>query len=358
MCRKRRRRNTASERNSHRRARRHTMLMHLRVAIFVLCLGVRPIACKESREGGWAKALALSRAAGPCAGTTGGVVVDVGARGGGETALALGYGYTTVTIECSPDAHRSLKTSLQKSIRDKHVALHFGCATDKAGTITLNLASDSSSVNKRAVSGATEVRKAHRDRKAYGNHSTLQVPALVVDELLPPAKTLCAVKSDAQGHEFNVLKGLSKALKRDLPVLYFEFDTHFMPDDAARDLPPWLESLGYECAPRYCIACNILCTPKKHQYKEMCLRLDGAKPEGTFRPLELELREKVMRLETVVARHKSGRHRGLASVDHQAKAAAAKDELEIARNRLRVCVVIICLLAAVALRERLRRARA
>ena len=116
MCRKRRKRNTASERNSHRRARRHTMLMHLRVAIFVLCLGVRPIACKESREGGWAKALALSRAAGPCAGTTGGVVVDVGARGGGETALALGYGYTTVTIECSPDAHRSLPVCRNPSV--------------------------------------------------------------------------------------------------------------------------------------------------------------------------------------------------------------------------------------------------
>ena len=271
------------------------------LALRLLCACLTLAVGKESREGGWAKALALSRAAGPCEGEGDGLAVDVGARGGGETLLALAYGYNVIAVECSLDAYGSMKQQFSKTGKKAaygdRVDLRYGCAHDKPGTLQLNLAHDSSSVSKRAVSGDLQLKKALKEQKMH-NESVRTVPAIVLDTLLPEQKKLCAVKVDSQGHEEAVFHGMANALARDLPVLYFEYDTSFLPLDRKSYLP-WLHKLGYTCTPPTCLACNILCTPKRRSYDKVCYRLDGASPESTVTPREMKLSDEVNRLRRV-----------------------------------------------------------
>ena len=221
--------------------------------------------------------------------------------------LALAYGYNVIAVECSLDAFSAMKHQFSATGKKKayasRVDLRYGCASDKPGTLQLNLAHDSSSVSKRAVSGDLQLKKALKEQRLH-NESVRTVPAIVLDTLLPEQKKLCAVKVDSQGHEEAVFHGMVNALARDLPVLYFEYDTSFLPLNA-KSYIPWLQKLGYTCTPPTCLACNILCTPKKRSYDKLCYRLDGASPESAVSPREMKLSDEVNRLRrlTKVIRH-------------------------------------------------------
>ena len=68
------------------------------------------------------------------------------------------------------------------------------------------------------------------------NGDGLQAMTLAIDSLcLPSAVQL--VKIDAEGHELNVLRGMTQLLSRDKPVLIIEV--------SSREVDSFLEPLGY-----------------------------------------------------------------------------------------------------------------
>ena len=234
-------------------------------ALVGLVLIAGHVHAREGPETGWAMALELSRSiAGPCMTESGGFAIDVGARGGKETALALSVGYSVVAVECSAEAFK-----LVAKLYADHpkVFAHYGCASDHSGNATFHLASDSSSLMSHAVTS----RKEELRKRPKGNRSkTSTVPLLVVDELLMAAnrknEPVCAVKVDVQGNELGVFKGMPQIFANHRPVLYFEHSVVNLGRLATKQLIPFIQNKGYHCYPhtaKMCEYCNVLCTPDR-----------------------------------------------------------------------------------------------
>lgn len=223
------------------------------------------VCAKETSASGWGMSLELARQVPTVSSTCAsqpesGIVVDVGARGGGETRLALEAGYKVVAIECSRDAFAAFANSYTNNPR---VHAHYGCASEHNGTATFHLAGDSSSLKQGAVTIRKEERK---KRPKAGAAQSTTVPLLVVDELLAAhTGPVCAVKIDVQGNELGVFKGMVRTLAKHRPVLYFEHSVVNLGNDADV-LLPWVKAKGYHCHPhhrRACEYCNVLCTPDR-----------------------------------------------------------------------------------------------
>ena len=234
-------------------------------ALVGLVLIAGGVDAREGPETGWGMALEISRSiAGPCRTETGGFAIDVGARGGSETALALSAGYSVVAVECSEDAFAPFA---KLHVNNPKVTAHYGCASDHSGNATFHLASDSSSLMHHAVS----TRKDEIKKRPKGNRSkTMTVPLLVVDELLMAAnrknEPVCAVKVDVQGNELGVFKGMPQIFANHRPVLYFEHAIVNLGRVASKQLIPFIQAQGYHCYPhtaKMCEYCNVLCTPQR-----------------------------------------------------------------------------------------------
>ena len=60
------------------------------------------------------------------------------------------------------------------------------------------------------------------------------------------------IKIDVQGAEYNVLSGAVQILRRDKPVVYFEYYLalgHLLPAAESPRVLALMERLGYECGP-------------------------------------------------------------------------------------------------------------
>jgi hypothetical protein len=65
-----------------------------------------------------------------------------------------------------------------------------------------------------------------------------------LDEVFRERGRLDMLKIDTDGFDFEVLRGGVATLRRDGPVLFFEFDPRLVPE-AERELE-WLQGLGYQ----------------------------------------------------------------------------------------------------------------
>ena len=175
--------------------------------------------------------------------------------------MALSVNFSTFTVECSPEnklahvfAERGL---LNKSTDAPWVEFHTACASDSSGSAILYDASDSSSLHLRAVLGEKERNKFQKTRKA--SH---KVQLLVIDHFMGRrSEPICAVKVDAQGHDFAVLRGAKATIVRHRPVLYFEHSVSMLGELETKRFLPWVRAMGYQCMPRNCLDCHVLCTP-------------------------------------------------------------------------------------------------
>jgi FkbM family methyltransferase len=80
-----------------------------------------------------------------------------------------------------------------------------------------------------------------------GGHLPYCQPASMtkLDTLLGPRPGIDLLKVDTDGFDFEVLRGAEAILRRDRPILHFEFAPMLMQTDPVADLN-WLRSLGYE----------------------------------------------------------------------------------------------------------------
>lgn len=163
-----------------------------------------------------------------------GIVVDVGANGGGETIMALQHNRTVFAVECLASAYNDL---LEMFVNTKNVTLIHACAGEKTEMKILHLADDSSSLIHKNVASGEELQKSRRVHNMR-RHNIEHVIVVPLDNLIRTPVAL--MKIDVQGFESQVLKGAERIISNYKPVLVYEATPEF--SKRSVDLPT-----GYIC---------------------------------------------------------------------------------------------------------------
>jgi len=103
-------------------------------------------------------------------------LLDVGAAFSGESILGHKLGLQVVAFEARESEYSQIVAATR---RFRHVEVLHAAVTDRSGPVTLNMASDSSSLMKSAVEGAPEAKKALRE-----SQKTMTVPGVTLDEVV------------------------------------------------------------------------------------------------------------------------------------------------------------------------------
>ena len=173
------------------------------------------------------------------------VLVDVGAAFGGELLVAHRLGFRVLSYEARADEFALLNATWGGLPR---VSLVRAAVSNVSRGARLELfnAADSSSVHAAAVSKG--VQAAIADSEAAAGRARSQfVDAVSLDDELRGARTVAFIKIDVQGHEYEVLRGATRLLRSDRPVLYFEYVGHRFRGGDAPEVLCFVRDLGYEC---------------------------------------------------------------------------------------------------------------
>jgi len=158
--------------------------------------------------------------------STGDWAIDVGANIGHYTkrmSEIVGEHGRIIAFEPIGDTFSLLAANLQ-AFRYKNVSLLNAAASDQTGIAGMSIPHFENGMRNYYEASITT------------NGDGLQAMTLAIDSLcLPSAVQL--VKIDAEGHELNVLRGMTQLLSRDKPVLIIEV--------SSREVDSFLEPLGY-----------------------------------------------------------------------------------------------------------------
>ncbi|HVE80139.1 MAG TPA: FkbM family methyltransferase [Gemmatimonadaceae bacterium] len=149
-------------------------------------------------------------------GVRGRTAADVGANIG-MTTLALLHvagARRVVAVEPEPRNVADLRGNLTRNGVSERVAVHHAAASDRAGTVTLELAD----VNY----GDHRVRTAERSADGpFGEAArpTISVTARTLDELLEGEADIAVLWIDVQGHDAAVLRGAARTAARGVPAV-------------------------------------------------------------------------------------------------------------------------------------------
>lgn len=138
----------------------------------------------------------------------GGLAFDIGAHVGDRTASFRRLGAHVVAFEPQPLVHRALRLIHG---RDGRVSLHRAAVGAAEGEIELHL----NSANPTVTTASRAFVEAARDDAGWRGQvwdSTLRVPVTTLDALIDAHGIPDFVKIDVEGHEAEVLAGLSRAL--------------------------------------------------------------------------------------------------------------------------------------------------
>ena len=145
----------------------------------------------------------------------GDLVLDIGAHAGNRTRTLLSLGCRVVAVEPQPDFARLLRTMFG---RRPDVEIVEAAVADTAGRVELSISERTPTV--------TTIVPAWRDTRAeepeFGGvrwNRRIDVDTTTLDELIARYGTPAFIKTDVEGSELAVLRGLSRAV----PALSFEY---------------------------------------------------------------------------------------------------------------------------------------
>jgi len=78
------------------------------------------------------------------------------------------------------------------------------------------------------------------------NFTTLSVPVVSLDEYFDEHDRVRLFKIDAEGAEFEILKGAERILRQHAPLLVFECENRHLAHGSVQDVFSYLEGFGYE----------------------------------------------------------------------------------------------------------------
>ena len=172
-----------------------------------------------------------------------GTVVDVGAHDGAFTLPFAALPATRViAFEPLPAAFARLEAAVcaaHGGAVPAHVALRAAALGDADGTVTLTLPVLDGAPQEQWAS-TVKGYAAHGPRVAERRHT---VPVVTLDGLGLP--DLTAIKLDAEGAEYEVLRGARETLLRCRPVLSVEIEERHR-EGATWAVPAYLDALGYD----------------------------------------------------------------------------------------------------------------
>mmetsp|Transcript_16787 Transcript_16787/g.25240 ORF Transcript_16787/g.25240 Transcript_16787/m.25240 type:complete len:306 (-) Transcript_16787:409-1326(-) len=182
--------------------------------------------------------------------------IDIGAAFGSEIALGHFLGYSVIAFEARRDEYMRIQKHFGHL---SNVTIFQAAASNIDGNISLYMASDSSSIVKSAVTSGKEAVKFNK-----ANSKILSVPAVQLDTILFNAafynQRVAFLKIDVQGAEFNVLRGAINILRRDSPILYFEYAPYLIGENAPAIFCFLRELDLYHCSQFSTI--TAICVPK------------------------------------------------------------------------------------------------
>lgn len=179
-------------------------------------------------------------------------MLDVGAAFSGESIMGHKMGFQVVAFEARETEYKQIVAATQ---RFRKIEVINAAVADISGPVSFFMAIDSSSLLKSAVEGEREAPKAQSERK-----QKVTVQGVTLDEVAAERGIKIGfMKVDVQGAEYNVLRGAIHILRRDKPVVNFEYTPYLVDGGSWLESSPILresprvlalmERLGYECMP-------------------------------------------------------------------------------------------------------------
>ncbi len=168
----------------------------------------------------------------------GDIAVDVGAHKGSylywlSRAAAPGRVFA---FEPQPMLAEYLRTQCAAAGL-KNVVVEAAGVSDHSGHLTLHVPSQT-------VSQGASFEGAILEQSECRSYS---VPVVTLDEYFQSrAQRIAAIKIDAEGHEFSVLRGAQKILTQDAPCLTVECEARHLKQRSVSDVLQYLESLGFQ----------------------------------------------------------------------------------------------------------------
>jgi len=177
-------------------------------------------------------------------------MLDVGAAFSGESIMGHKMGFQVVAFEARETEYKQIVAATQ---RFRKIEVINAAVADISGPVSFFMAIDSSSLLKSAVEGEREAPKAQSERK-----QKVTVQGVTLDEVAAERGIKIGfMKVDVQGAEYNVLRGAIHILRRDKPVVNFEYTPYLVDGGSWLESSPILresprvlalmERLGYEC---------------------------------------------------------------------------------------------------------------
>ena len=147
----------------------------------------------------------------------GGLAFDIGAHVGDRTGSFLRLGATVVAAEPQPHVYRALRLLYQGC---NQANLHQTAVGAEPGTLDLHVNTDNPTIT---TASPDLIAAAHRAAQWRGQvwDSRITVDVTTLDALIEQYGVPDFVKIDVEGHELQVLRGLTQRL----PALSFEFTT-------------------------------------------------------------------------------------------------------------------------------------
>ena len=166
-----------------------------------------------------------------------GTLLDVGAHDGAFTLPFAGLpGSRVLAFEPLPAAFARLRAAAGAL---PNVTLHQAALGDATGEVTLSLPVVDGVANEQWASTA----KGYAGHGARVAEQRFAVPLRRLDEF--GLTDLTAVKLDAEGAEYEVLRGAAETLRRCRPVLSVEIEERHRPG-STHAVPAFLDALGYD----------------------------------------------------------------------------------------------------------------
>jgi FkbM family methyltransferase len=167
----------------------------------------------------------------------GAVAIDVGANIGYMTvaaARAVGRDGTVISVEPHPDNVALLRANVARNGFDDRVRVIAAAAWDAPGTVDL--------------AECEENTGDHRVQTLQGERRVLSVVAVRLDEIVPDPVRLAVIKLDTQASEHHVLRGATRLLSRQRPVILCEYWPQGLRERGEDPLEvlALFRSLGYE----------------------------------------------------------------------------------------------------------------
>jgi FkbM family methyltransferase len=172
-----------------------------------------------------------------------GTLVDIGAHDGLITVpLARLPGSRVLAFEPLPPAFARLQAALREAFGNMpaHVTCHAAALGDHAGEIALSMPVLDGVAQEQWASTAKDY-AAHRSARV--GVETFAVPLMRLDDLGLPDVT--GMKIDAEGAEYEILRGARETLLRCRPVLTLEVEERHR-EGSTWAVPAFLDALGYD----------------------------------------------------------------------------------------------------------------